>query len=233
MSVNDDQYKIGSHTISNQKFGDFNSEYYTRTTTKRDTLLKHVNTYIRRLANVELIKQMWKARIKNGDPVEARHAPMVEVAHKFRKARSEPLSEERRASWKLGINNDAMLREVQLLSRSGHTFSSPDIAEAVTNYVAAVDARVAWENQGFGNDVVFVNFHGIEGRDPDVCRGFMDKYEALQVFNSADVNLYSGLREDELSRLGALSICQPGQFVANVGMRVNSTCFFIYAGDHV
>jgi hypothetical protein len=241
VSYTKEKYTVGSHTICNEKYASYNYDYHTRFTTKRDILIKLVNTYLRRTPTTELSKHMWGVRVKHHDPDTHRqtgYTEYVEARSKFSGAKSAPTKAANDAGYELGLrmggsSSDELLKELETLGRSGYVFASPTVAEQVAKYVAALDEKKAQENRPNAGDVVFVNYNGIEGRDPDVCRGWMDKYNSLNVFTSADVNLYAGLREDELSRLGALSICQPGQFVADVGMRVNSTCFFIYAGDYV
>ena len=242
ISYQKEKYTVGSHTICNEKFSEGNYDYHTRFTTKRDTLVKLVNTHLRRTPTTELSKHMWRVRVKNPDPDTHRQTGYIttylDARSKFSGANFAPTKAANDAGDKLGIrmggsSSDELLKELETLGRSGYVFASPMVAEQVAKYVAALDEKKARENRPNAGDVVFVNYNGIEGRDPDVCRGWMDKYASLNVFTSADANLYAGLREDELSRLGALSICQPGHFIADVGMRVTNTSFFIYAGDHV
>lgn len=240
VSYTKEKYTVGSHTICNEKYASYNYDYHTRFTTKRDILIKLVNTHLRRTPTTELSKHMWKVRVKHTDPETQRrtgYTMYTDPISQFLNAKSGPEKALERVGYELGVRmgsgSNELLNELEMLGRSGHVFASSTLAEQVTKYIAALDEKKARENRDNADDVVFVNYNGIEGRDPDVCRGWMDKYASFNVFTSADVNLYAGLREDELSRLGALSICQPGQFVADVGMRVNSTCFFIYAGDHV
>lgn len=239
ISYQKEKYTVGSHTICNEKFSEGNYDYHTRFTTKRDTLVKLVNTHLRRTPITELSKHMWRVRVKHPDPETQRRSYTMysEAGSQFTNAKSAPTKAANDAGYELGLrmggsSSDELLKELETLGRSGYVFASPMVAEQVAKYVAALDEKKARENRPNAGDVVFVNYNGIEGRDPDVCRGFMNKYNRFEVFTSADANLYAGLREDELSRLGALSICQPGQFIADVGMRVTSTSFFIYAGDH-
>jgi hypothetical protein len=203
------KFMVASRTIKNEKYKDNRDEYHMTMTDTLDRAVKNAAKYIRRYTTLEV------AAISH-----------ERIRHKLRapagKANSNLYDAKRHVRDHMNLET-----ELLVLLESGYSFISHELRDAITELRDAQKANTEAKNMSKACYFVTVRLQN-DDMMCDVVR--LHSYEDIK--NGTDPTVVYKMEElpEELAgRIAVLSMVEDDQYVDNVGIRVNSSTFWVHA----
>ena len=213
----DDQYMVGSRKITNEKYGDYQDQFRMKMSGNMDTAIRNAKRFLRNFSPHEMAGANAKLlRSKANDAPEM-------LGNKFRKSMRELFDHE--TGSRTGAFKGRMLTELRHLVDSDHGFVDGEFGHQLRQMFEAGDA---WRESFLKTvDVYFVRVFEKFGK------------QTFQVIELDDVRDYNprvsdqfltytdDLPEDIMGKLAVLSMTEDGNYVDDVGMRVDEGMFYV------
>ena len=213
----DDQYMVASRKITNDKYGDYQDQFRMKMSGNMDTAIRNAKRFLRNFSPHEMAGANAKLlRSKANDQPEM-------LGSKFRKSMRELFDHE--VGNRTGAFNGRMLTELRHLVDSDHGFVDGEFGHQLRQMFEMGDA---WRESFLKTvNVYFVRVFEKFGK------------QTFQVIELDDVRDYNprvsdqfltytdDLPEDIMGKLAVLSMTEDGNYVDDVGMRVDEGMFYV------
>ena len=124
-----------------------------------------------------------------------------------------------------GIKRDRMVQELKHLTMSGHTFADPQFGQDVQEFIEA--------SKGLNSlpDEVPMDFVHIYPTPWETRADVLAVSNALVTYGNTPTQLTwvaDELPESVMGRVAVMQMCEDGQYVADVGFRINEHTFYLH-----
>lgn len=210
-STNDYMYGVCSTNITNEKYGDYRSQFNTKMTKNVDTALKHIKKYVRPLSLVDI------ARLSQSD-----------YHYKLRSFLADATNEAERK--KRDVYGDELLSMVRNMYQTGHDFGevlNSKVHDWITadKEAAEVAAEFSRTQVKFVQVVDYLDRQMLKIADCPSLKeyGFGDgiSMETAQNVLSTDAPA------DIMGKLSALSILDDESHISGVGFKVTDDIYYV------
>lgn len=209
-------YGVYSRKIVNAKYAYHRDQHHMVTATDIKKALKNVSKYFVPYSTKELAQACY-------DPIRSNVAKAGNALTTELRSKADPIVHD----------HHAMMQEIYWLKKRGVEFSSPKFKEIANGIEDLMDRYQAEQDRSVG--AIFVRFYEVGGQTffstqhaieikknhSTLCGSAEDRIEGKPV---------AEIPEDIMGAVSVLSILNDGQYVANVGMRVDSKHFWIERG---
>ena len=203
------KFMVASRIIGNEKYRDNRKEYHMAMTDTLERAVKNVNKYMRRYPASEVAAISYE-----------------QIRHKLRAPASAAVSNMYDAK-RVVREHPHLQTELLILLDSGYNFLSYELRDAITQMR---DTQKAYTGAISMNKVCYFVTVRLQSEDMmcDVVR--LHSYEDIK--DGTDPTVVYKMEElpEELAgRIAVLSMVEDDQYVDNVGLRVNSSTFWVHA----
>jgi hypothetical protein len=241
--VLDGDWYVVAPSISNGKYHTDSLRHVTKKTTRPDVFLRNVSSHATPNTMGQEAAILWRYRHEGpvGDPYPA-SPPTAQAWFVDEHRRHFRAVDEMRisSSGHEKLFGRDLQDELINLHRAGHTFITNDLGSYVEELVEVTTARDEYLRNA-PKHVMYVNTTSGTGTTSNgsfsVCISSNPDGSAPVTAGYAQYNTLTWipysvpLTDGEMSRIAALSICEQGQGVVDVGRRVSTNAFVIYS-DH-
>lgn len=240
--VSDGDWYVVAPSISNGKYHTDSLRHVTKKTTRPDVFLRNVNSYATPHNRGQEAAILWRYRHEGlvGDP-HPTSSPTAQGWFVYQhRGYFSAVDSLRISSGHEKLFARDLQDELINLHRAGHTFITNDLGSYVEELVEVTTARDEYVLNA-PKHVMYVNTTGGTGTTSNgsfnVCISSNPDGSAPVTAGYAQYNTLTWipysipLTDGEMSRIAALSICERGQGVVGVGVRVSTNTFIIYS-DH-
>jgi len=209
-------YGVYSRKITNAKYAYHREQHHMVTATDVKKALKNVSKYFMPYSTKELAQACY-------DPIRENVAKAGNALTREVRSKADPVLHD----------HHAIMQEIYWLKKRGVEFSSPKFVEIAKDIEDLMDRYQAEAERSVG--AIFVRFYEVSGQTyfstqhaieikknySSVCVSAEDRIEGKPVVE---------IPEDIMGAVSVLSILNNGQYVANVGMKIDEKHFWIERG---
>ena len=209
-------YGVYSRKITNAKYAYHRDQHHMVTATDIKKALKNVSKYFVPYSTKELAQACY-------DPIRENVAKAGNSLTREVRTKADPIVHD----------HHAVMQEIYWLKKRGVEFSSPKFREVAEGIEELMERYQAEEERSVG--AIFVRFYEVSGQTyfstqhaidikkhhSSLCPTAEDRIEGKPV---------DEIPEDIMGAVSVLSILNNGQYVANVGMKINEKHFWIERG---
>ena len=213
----DDQYMVASRKITNEKYGDYQDQFRMKMSSNMDTAIRNAKRFLRNFSPYEMAGANAKLlRSKANDVPEM-------LGSKFRKSMRGLFDHE--AGNRTGSFNGRMLTELRHLVDSDHGFVDGEFGHQLKQMFEMGDA---WK-ESFQKtvNVYFVRVFEKFGKQTFQVTELDDVRDYNPRVSDQFLTYTDDLPEDIMGKLAVLSMTEDGNYVDDVGMRVDQGMFYV------
>ena len=213
----DDQYMVASRKITNEKYGDYQDQFRMKMSSNMDTAIRNAKRFLRNFSPYEMAGANAKLlRSKANDVPEM-------LGSKFRKSMRGLFDHE--AGNRTGSFNGRMLTELRHLVDSDHGFVDGEFGHQLKQMFEMGDA---WK-ESFQKtvNVYFVRVFEKFGKQTFQVTELDDVRDYNPRVSDQFLTYTDDLPEDIMGKLAVLSMTEDGNYVDDVGMRVDEGMFYV------
>jgi len=216
-TAGDDQYMVGSRKITNEKYGEYQDQFRMKMSGNMDTAIRNAKRFLRNFSPHEMAKAHAKLlRSKANDAPEM-------LGSKFRKSMRELFDHE--AGNKTGAFKGRMLTELRHLIDSDHGFVDGEFGHQLKQMFEVGDE---WRESFLKTvNVYFVRVFEKFGKQTFQVTELDDVRDYNPRVSDQFVTYTDDLPEDIMGKLAVLSMTEDGNYVDDVGMRVDQGMFYV------
>ena len=213
----DDQYMVASRKITNDKYGDYQDQFRMKMSGNMDTAIRNAKRFLRNFSPHEMAGANAKLlRSKANDAPEM-------LGSKFRKSMRELFDHE--TGNKTGSFKGRMLTELRHLVDSDHGFVDGEFGHQLRQMFEMGDA---WRESFLKTvDVYFVRVFEKFGKQTFQVTELDDVRDYNPRISDQFLTYTDDLPEDIMGKLAVLSMTEDGNYVDDVGMRVDQGMFYV------
>ena len=213
----DDQYMVASRKITNDKYGDYQDQFRMKMSGNMDTAIRNAKRFLRNFSPHEMAGANAKLlRSKANDAPEM-------LGSKFRKSMRELFDHE--TGNKTGSFKGRMLTELRHLVDSDHVFVDGEFGHQLRLMFEMGDA---WRESFLKTvDVYFVRVFEKFGKQTFQVTELDDVRDYNPRISDQFLTYTDDLPEDIMGKLAVLSMTEDGNYVDDVGMRVDEGMFYV------
>ena len=213
----DDQYMVASRKITNDKYGDYQDQFRMKMSGNMDTAIRNAKRFLRNFSPHEMAGANAKLlRSKANDAPEM-------LGSKFRKSMRELFDHE--TGNKTGSFKGRMLTELRHLVDSDHGFVDGAFGHQLKQMFEMGDA---WrESLNKTVNVYFVRVFEKFGKQTFQVTELDDVRDYNPLISDQFVTYTDDLPENIMGKLAVLSMTEDGNYVDEVGMRVDEGMFYV------
>ena len=209
-------YGVYSRKITNAKYACHRDQHHIVTATDVKKALKNVSKYLIPYSTKELAQACY-------DPIRENISKAGNSLSREVRTKADPIIHD----------HHAMMQEIYWLKKRGVEFSSPKFREVAEGIEELMDRYQAEEERSVG--AIFVRFYETSGQtyfSTQHAIEIKENYSSVRV--SAEDRIegkpVDEIPEDIMGAVSVLSILNNGQYVANVGMKIDEKHFWIERG---
>ena len=213
----DDQYMVASRKITNDKYGDYQDQFRMKMSGNMDTAIRNAKRFLRNFSPHEMAGANAKLlRSKANDQPEM-------LGSKFRKSMRELFDHE--VGNRTGAFNGRMLTELRHLVDSDHGFVDGEFGHQLKQMFEMGDA---WRESFHKTvNVYFVRVFEKFGKQTFQVTELDDVRDYKPRISDQFLTYTDDLPEDIMGKLAVLSMTEDGNYVDDVGMRVDQGMFYV------
>ena len=213
----DDQYMVASRKITNDKYGDYQDQFRMKMSGNMDTAIRNAKRFLRNFSPHEMAGANAKLlRSKANDAPEM-------LGSKFRKSMRELFDHE--TGNKTGSFKGRMLTELRHLVDSDHGFVDGEFGHQLKQMFEMGDA---WRESFHKTvNVYFVRVFEKFGKQTFQVTELDDVRDYKPRISDQFLTYTDDLPEDIMGKLAVLSMTEDGNYVDDVGMRVDEGMFYV------
>ena len=213
----DDQYMVASRKITNEKYGDYQDQFRMKMSGNMDTAIRNAKRFLRNFSPHEMAGANAKLlRSKANDQPEM-------LGNKFRKSMRELFDHE--VGNRTGSFNGRMLTELRHLVDSDHGFVDGEFGHQLKQMFEMGDA---WRESFHKTvNVYFVRVFEKFGKQTFQVTELDDVRDYEPRISDQFLTYTDDLPEDIMGKLAVLSMTEDGNYVDDVGMRVDQGMFYV------
>ena len=213
----DDQYMVASRKITNEKYGDYQDQFRMKMSGNMDTAIRNAKRFLRNFSPHEMAGANAKLlRSKANDAPEM-------LGSKFRKSMRELFDHE--VGNRTGAFNGRMLTELRHLVDSDHGFVDGEFGHQLRQMFEMGDA---WRESFLKTvDVYFVRVFEKFGKQTFQVTELDDVRDYNPRISDQFLTYTDDLPENIVGKLAVLSMTEDGNYVDDVGMRVDEAMFYV------
>ena len=213
----DDQYMVASRKITNDKYGDYQDQFRMKMSGNMDTAIRNAKRFLRNFSPHEMAGANAKLlRSKANDQPEM-------LGSKFRKSMRELFDHE--VGNRTGAFNGRMLTELRHLVDSDHGFVDGEFGHQLKQMFEMGDA---WRESFHKTvNVYFVRVFEKFGKQTFQVTELDDVRDYNPRVSDQFLTYTDDLPEDIMGKLAVLSMTEDGNYVDDVGMRVDEGMFYV------
>lgn len=216
-TVGDDQYMVGSRKITNDKYADYQDQFRMKMSGNIDTAIRNAKRFLRNFSPHEMAGANAKLlRSKANDAPEM-------LGSKFRKSMRELFDHE--VGNRTGAFKGRMLTELRHLVDSDHGFVDGEFGHQLKQMFEVGDAwRESFQKTV---NVYFVRVFEKFGKQTFQVTELDDVRDYNPRMSDQFVTYTDDLPENIMGKLAVLSMTEDGNYVDDVGMRVDQGMFYV------
>ena len=213
----DDQYMVASRKITNDKYGDYQDQFRMKMSGNMDTAIRNAKRFLRNFSPHEMAGANAKLlRSKANDQPEM-------LGSKFRKSMRELFDHE--VGNRTGAFNGRMLTELRHLVDSDHGFVDGEFGHQLKQMFEMGDA---WRESFHKTvNVYFVRVFEKFGKQTFQVTELDDVRDYKPRISDQFLTYTDDLPENIMGKLAVLSMTEDGNYVDDVGMRVDEGMFYV------
>ena len=213
----DAQYMVGSRKITNEKYGDYQDQFCMKMSGNMDTAIRNAKRFLRNFSPQEMAEAHAKLlRSKANDAPEM-------LGSKFRKSMRELFDHE--VGNRTGGFKGRMLTELRHLVDSDHGFVDGEFGHQLKQMFEMGDAwRESFQKTV---NVYFVRVFEKFGKQTFQVTELDDVRDYTPRMSDQFVTYTDDLPENIMGKLAVLSMTEDGNYVDDVGMRVDEGMFYV------
>lgn len=210
----DPKLVVYARGISNGKYGDYSDQYYMKMSVNMDPVLKAAKGHLTKYTTHEVERVYRRA-----------------VREKVNNKRDTLSSQERSALSSTGLSvygasKGKIIQELRHLVMSGHTFADPQFGQDVQLLLEVKEALSCLPN------VVPMDFVHIYPTPWETRADILAVPDALSAFYGGTLTqltwVAEELPESVMGKIAVMQMCEDGQYVDGVGLRVNESTFYLH-----
>lgn len=213
----DDQYMVASRRITNEKYGDYQDQFRMKMSGNMDTAIRNAKRFLRNFSPQEMARANTKLlRSKANDAPEM-------LGTKFRKSMRELFDHE--VGNRTGAFKGRMLTELRHLVDSDHGFVDGEFGHQLKQMFEMGDA---WRESFLKTvNVYFVRVFEKFGKQTFQVIELDDVRDYNPRISGEFLTYTDDLPENIMGKLAVLSMTEDGNYVDDVGMRVDEGMFYV------
>lgn len=209
-------YGVYSRKITNAKYATHRDQHHMVTATDVKKALKNVSKYFMPYSTQELAQACY-------DPIRENVAKAGNALTREVRSKADPIIHD----------HHTIMQEIYWLKKRGVEFSSPKFVEIAKDIEDLMDRYQAEADRSVG--AIFVRFYEVAGQTFFSTQQVIEikkHYTSMQssVEHRAEGKPVEEMPEDIKGAVSVLSILSDGQYVQNIGMKIDSKHFWIERG---
>tara|TARA_Y100001937_G_scaffold62638_1_gene85940 strand:+ start:83 stop:943 length:861 start_codon:yes stop_codon:yes gene_type:complete len=210
-----DAYVVYSRHVRNEKYSNGTKQFHMTMSVRRDVAMRNAKKYLRPHSPIEVASELKKSARNGASNVE-------DEARKELSGLEEELFSLRKSKDRM----PKIAAELKALLNSGHTFIDESIKDSLQKYFVAAEEYAEKAANRIMDCIVIGETMGKQTFDVVEVRNINDYYGKV---GESGVTRYheDTLPEDLAGKLAVLGMCEPDQYVHDVGVRAAERVFYV------